>query len=415
MWPRWATGTPTLPTSPRDIVRVGVVARSGSAGRRRSTARSAPCRGWCGRARSTPPRSSGPSTSASTRAGLARAARSSCTQCGGSAGPASSPRVRRSGPDRSKFCSSPGSGTSEECMSERGQIRPAPSPPSPGADGGRRYSRGFPLAGTPSAEWRIRPAKDSERAVGGPPALDPTGWSGGHPGSGRSPRDGRAAIRQVRGSRHGWHLPVDRPHRRAVAGTSGATRRWPRARPGAVSSTARRTARRRVRCSQSTSAIERDLGRIGLDMEHRFAGEQPVDHQRRRRRRRGDRHARPRSSAPSPARTARRTPSTISSVIQRPGRVGSPHRRITSANAVSMRISNRRALLRIDRVTCSPSSGMMPRGSGEYQAILLRSPARLDRHREDAGPIGGQQRARERDRRRWRSGRRRAPPAPGRA
>ncbi len=68
-------------------------------------------------------------------------------------------------------------GHAEECMSEQGQIRPAPSPPLPE----RWWSpvlRGFPLAGTTPAVWRIRPAKDSEWAVGGPPALDPHGMVG---------------------------------------------------------------------------------------------------------------------------------------------------------------------------------------------------------------------------------------------
>ena len=47
--------------------------RSGSAGRRRSTARSGPWPGWCGRARSRPGPSSGPSRCASPRVGLPRA------------------------------------------------------------------------------------------------------------------------------------------------------------------------------------------------------------------------------------------------------------------------------------------------------------------------------------------------------
>ena len=71
MWPRWATGTPTLPTSPRGHRDRRGRSRSGSAGRRRSTARSGPWPGSSGRARWRPRPSSGPSTSASSRAGRA--------------------------------------------------------------------------------------------------------------------------------------------------------------------------------------------------------------------------------------------------------------------------------------------------------------------------------------------------------
>src|SRR4051794_37314007 len=55
-----------------------------------------------------------------------------------------------------------------------------------------------------------------------------------------------------------------------------------------------------------------------------------------------------------------------SSVIQPSSRSGLPQARITSVNAVSIRISNRFALWRIDFVTRRPSSGTMPRGFGDH-------------------------------------------------
>ena len=55
--------------------------RSGSAGRRRSTGRSGPWPGSCGRARSTPRPSSGPSRSASSTAGPVRGGPRSSSQC----------------------------------------------------------------------------------------------------------------------------------------------------------------------------------------------------------------------------------------------------------------------------------------------------------------------------------------------
>ena len=56
-----------------------------------------------------------------------------------------------------------------------------------------------------------------------------------------------------------------------------------------------------------------------------------------------------------------------SSVIQPSSRDGSPHARMTSTKQVSTRISKRFALWRIDCVTRRPSSGTMPRGSGDHQ------------------------------------------------
>ncbi len=63
-----------------------------------------------------------------------------------------------------------------------------------------------------------------------------------------------------------------------------------------------------------------------------------------------------------------------SSVIQPSSRDGSAQARITRPKLVSTRTSNRRALCRIDFVTRSPSSGTMPRGSGDHQPITPGMP-----------------------------------------
>jgi hypothetical protein len=55
-------------------------------------------------------------------------------------------------------------------------------------------------------------------------------------------------------------------------------------------------------------------------------------------------------------------------VIHPSSRAGSAHARMTSAKQVFVRISNRRALCFIDRVTRNPSSGRIPRGFGDHQA-----------------------------------------------
>ena len=68
MWPRWATGTPTLPTSPRASGMVGVVPGLGGQVEGDRQARSGPWPGWCGRARSRPRPSSAPSRCASATA-----------------------------------------------------------------------------------------------------------------------------------------------------------------------------------------------------------------------------------------------------------------------------------------------------------------------------------------------------------
>ena len=56
------------------------------------------------------------------------------------------------------------------------------------------------------------------------------------------------------------------------------------------------------------------------------------------------------------------------SSIQPSGRRGSPHARITASKQVSTVTSKRRHDRRSDRLTRRPSSGMIPRGSGDHQA-----------------------------------------------
>ena len=112
---------------------------------------------------------------------------------------------------------------------------------------------------------------------------------------------------------------------------------------------------------------------------------------RRRGRRRARRRARSRCCAPSPAGAARRTPSTNDSSIQPCGRAGSAHARITASNAVLTRSSKRRCDRRSDRDTCSPSSGITPRGSGDHHATGPSSPSRIGK---SPAPVRGEQRAR---------------------
>ncbi len=69
--------------------------------------------------------------------------------------------------------------------------------------------------------------------------------------------------------------------------------------------------------------------------------------------------------------------STKDSSIQACGRAGSAHAHITSANAVSMRVSKCRADFRSDRDTCIASSGITPRGSGDHHATGPSSPSRI--------------------------------------
>ncbi len=64
-----------------------------------------------------------------------------------------------------------------------------------------------------------------------------------------------------------------------------------------------------------------------------------------------------------------------SSVIQPLSRDGSPQARITFSKQVSMRTSKRFALCRIDLVTRRPSSGTMPRGSGDHQPSMRSRPS----------------------------------------
>jgi hypothetical protein len=56
-------------------------------------------------------------------------------------------------------------------------------------------------------------------------------------------------------------------------------------------------------------------------------------------------------------------------VIQAYSLLGSAHASITSSNAVSTRISNREHDRRSDRLTRSPSTGRMARGSGDHHRM----------------------------------------------
>ena len=88
--------------------------------------------------------------------------------------------------------------------------------------------------------------------------------------------------------------------------------------------------------------------------------------------------------------------------IQPCGRRGSAHPRITSSNAVSTRISKRRTDRRSERLTCSPSSGMIAAGIGRPPPDRPEADrsAGLQAHREQTLAVGGEQRARAPDRRR---------------
>ena len=137
--PRCGTGTPTLPTSPRDERASPGRSRSGSAGRRRPTGRSAPWRGWCGRARSTRRRSSGRRTCASPR---------DDPSAGGPSRSWAERRTRSTGGNRSR-----GVG----CPTRRGRPlrrrRPAARPRRPGS-AGRGAASGAPTGPQPrSVRW----------------------------------------------------------------------------------------------------------------------------------------------------------------------------------------------------------------------------------------------------------------------
>ena len=107
----------------------------------------------------------------------------------------------------------------------------------------------------------------------------------------------------------------------------------------------------------------------------------------------------------------------MSSVIQPCGRRGSAQAATTSAKAESRRISKLRVARRSDRDTTSPSSGRIPRRTGENHTIGGRRP--LVRHREDARagtppegfPAPGHRRCRRRPRQGRSPGGRRRPTA----
>src|SRR5262249_8821219 len=69
--------------------------------------------------------------------------------------------------------------------------------------------------------------------------------------------------------------------------------------------------------------------------------------------------------------------STKSSSIHPWGRCGSAHDRMTSSNPWSTEISNLRRARRSDRLSWKPSSGRMPRGSGDHHATGPPRPTRI--------------------------------------
>ena len=119
---------------------------------------------------------------------------------------------------------------------------------------------------------------------------------------------------------------------------------------------------------------QRDLRRVALVVEHRLAGEHAAD--------------------PDAVESSRQLAVAVEDLdAVRPSEVVQPlvggdevvrdpavlPRRIGAGadhpgEAVSTRTSNRRALCRIDRVTRRPSSGTMPRGSGDHQPITPGMP-----------------------------------------
>ena len=81
----------------------------------------------------------------------------------------------------------------------------------------------------------------------------------------------------------------------------------------------------------------------------------------------------------------------MSPSIQPPLRAGSAQPATTSSKAESIRISKRADDCRSERLTRSPSSGSTPRCSGDHQPSGVG--AEVDGHREQALPVGSQQRA----------------------
>ena len=143
-------------------------------------------------------------------------------------------------------------------------------------------------------------------------------------------------------------------------GTPHAAPPRPPARPGGGSATARRAARSATVVEQVAPARparpSRRRSRGGTSTRRRTGRRS----RRRTARRRAGRRARSRPSAPSRARAAGGTPSRIWPSIQPDGRRGSAQASITSANAVSTRISNRRTDWRSDRETRSSSRPQHP-------------------------------------------------------
>ena len=252
---------------------------------------------------------------------------------------------------------------------------------------GRRRPRRTSAAGPRRGQPRRRDARLGRRPgrpmVGETGRRPPSSDGGLEPGAERPPAIERA------GSGHG------RARRRSRARYVARGRPRPRrAWRGGRSATGRRAAGgRRARRAAGPPARPappwRRPGPGGTSTPRRTA-RRP---RRRTARRPARRRARPRPSAPSPARAAGCTPPRCPSSIQPPSRAGSAQPATTSANAVSTRISKRRADWRSDRVTRSPSSGSTPRSHRRPPAPSSRRRTLVRRHREQPAAVGREQRA----------------------
>ena len=177
--------------------------------------------------------------------------------------------------------------------------------------------------------------------------------------------------------------------RRRVEVLVAAGRRPRRATRGAASSTARRAALAPVSRSQSTSATSAtfDASVACGTSTRRRTGRRCARRTARPPARR--RSSRPRTSAPIRARAAR---VGVDELRRDPaaGRRGSAQRSITSGNRVSCADLVPAQLRRSERLTRSPSSGMIAARVGREPG----DPAPAERHREQPGAVRGEQRAR---------------------
>ena len=182
-----------------------------------------------------------------------------------------------------------------------------------------------------------------------------------------------------------------RSQRRGGRGRRPAGARRRRATRGAASATGRRGRGRRARprlAKQLDEPEQRRLRRSAAPVELRLGREEAADRRHRRGRRRGRPRPTPRPSAPSRARAGCVYASTNVVVDPAVRPRGSAQPRITSANAVSTRISYRRAARRSERDGRNGSSGITARCSGDHQTS---SPS--TRIGNSAEPVGGEERA----------------------